>query len=77
MKIYSEVQIRYFDFWSGAKETANIIEEYNLWDVTETIVDELFPDGCSETELNDFFWFEDTYLFELLGIDPYNEKEEE
>jgi len=32
------------------------------------IVEDIFPDGCSETELNDFLWFDDEFIFSALDI---------
>ena len=32
-----------------------------------------YPDGMTETQLNDLFWFEDKYLCELIGIDYKND----
>lgn len=67
MKIYKEVTSCFdFDFWSGAKDT----EKYLYNSEVETIfhlLEECEPDGMSETELNDFFWFEDDTIAEWLG----------
>lgn len=32
------------------------------------LLEEMFPDGCSETELNYFFWFDDEYILSALDI---------
>lgn len=77
MKIIMETSLENFKFWSGAKDTAEIIDEHGLWSTVESILEDLYPNGISDTELNDIFWFEDEWLFETLGINTYGEEEEE
>lgn len=67
MKIYSEKSLRNFDFWSGAKENANELTGAQL-DEVETILEELYPEGMDETQVNDFFWFDFDTIKEWLGI---------
>ena len=75
MKVYTEISIRNFDFWAGAIETAKKIDEAEAWDILETELEEYYPDGLSETELNDLFWFDDDFILSLAGI--YEDEEEE
>lgn len=77
MKIIIETSLENFEFWSGAKDTAEIIDKHGLWSTVESILEDLYPNGMSDTELNDIFWFESEWLFETLGINPYGEEEEE
>ncbi len=77
MKIYMEMSLANFDFWSGAVDTANKIDELDKWDELEAIFEEIYPDGIDETELNDLFWFEPETVFEWLGIEEEEEEEEE
>ena len=30
---------------------------------------EMFPEGLTETKLNDILWFEDEWIFDNLGIE--------
>lgn len=82
MKIYSEISLRDFEFWSGAKDRAKYLTLEEL-DTIEDILEEVYPEGMNETEVNDFFWFEDETLAEWLGFDSFeemrkrNEEEEE
>lgn len=65
--------------WSGAEETYNYIMEQYGWDASavESVLEEVFPDGCTDTELNDFFWFDDN-IYEIFGVkDPYAEDDNE
>ena len=70
MKLYKEESISNFDFWSGAKDTAKYLNEGEL-DIIEEMLEEQYPDGMSETELNDFFWFEDDTIAEWLGYKDF------
>lgn len=67
MKIYSEKSLRNFEFWSGAKENANELTIAQL-DEVENILEDMYPGGMSETEINDLFWFDFDTIKEWLGI---------
>lgn len=75
MKIYSEKSLRNFEFWSGAKENANELTSAQL-DEVETILEELYPEGMDETQINDFFWFDFDTIKEWLGITDEEEEAE-
>ena len=54
--------------WSGALDRIRCLSD----DEIDTIIDILaqeYPDGIDETELNDFFWFDDDIYAEWLGFD--------
>ena len=70
MKLYKEESISSFEFWSGAKDTAKYLTEDEM-NTIECILEEQYPDGMSETELNDFFWFEDDTIAEWLGYEDF------
>lgn len=74
MKIIKEMEIRDFEAWSGAVYTLNKIIEFDKCDEFDNLIDELYPDGLTDTELNDILWFEEEWIFESLGI---NEDDEE
>jgi hypothetical protein len=70
MKIYTEQSLYNFDFWSGAKTTADYIKENFGYDAFDTIESELemeYPEGMSDTQINDIFWFGEDYIARLLG----------
>ena len=67
MKVYSEINLRDFEFWSGAKLNAETLTSEQL-DIVESILEDAYPDGISETQINDFFWFEFDTIREWLGI---------
>lgn len=72
MTITSEKPLRDFEFWSGAKETVKYLTMQEL-DTIEAILEDLFPDGMNETELNDLFWFDDDTIAEWLGYENFEE----
>ena len=72
MKIYTEDSIRNFDFWSGARDTVNDLT-YDDFDIFEPIIEDMFMGECSDTDLNDFFWFERDTIAEWLGYEDYDE----
>lgn len=76
MKIYKEESLRNFDFWSGAKENANELTGAQL-DEVETILEDLYPEGMDETQINDLFWFDFDTVKEWLGIEDEEEEEDE
>ena len=71
MKITSEMNLRNFKAWSGAKDTLNKLIELDKCDELEFILDDLYPDGLTDTQLNDILWFDDEWIYETLGIEEY------
>lgn len=70
MKIYREDSLSNFEFWSGAKYRAEVLTDDDF-DAIETILNDLYPDGMSETEINDLFWFEGDTIAQWLGFDDF------
>ena len=66
MKINSELNLKSFEFWSGAKNHGFTYSELNE---IENSLEELYPEGASETTINDLFWFEEEFLCECIGLD--------
>ena len=72
MKISQEIHLRDFDAWCGGNDTKENLTNEDL-DTIEYHLTELFPDGMTETEVNDFLWFERDYIAELLGYNDWSE----
>ena len=69
MKIINDdLKLRDFDAWSGAKETKELILENHKSTEFDELMEELYPDGLTDTQLNDILWFEEDWLCENLGI---------
>ena len=58
--------------WSGAVDTWNTLEELDLLESFDDLLDNLYPEGLSETELNDLLWFERDWILESLGVTDEN-----
>ena len=54
--------------WSGAIDTLQKIEEEGKENELMELLQEVFADIPTETEINDFLWFEDSYIYENLEI---------
>lgn len=72
MKVTSETTLRNFKAWSGAKETLKTIIREDKTEELEFLIEELYPEGLTETQLNDILWFDDEWIFEQLGIKTQN-----
>ena len=69
MKIISDISLKDFGFWSGAKDTAEQLTD-EQFDQVEGVLEDLYPDGVTDTELNDIFWFESDKVYEWAGCFP-------
>jgi hypothetical protein len=74
MLITTDIELRGFEFWAGAVNTYNALTFEQL-DEVESYLDELYPDGMSETELNDLFWFDADWIAEILGFEDFEDLE--
>lgn len=56
--------------WSGAIDTLNDIENADLEDEFMDLMEMVFEnDTPTETELNDWIWFDRDFIYEKLGLD--------
>lgn len=68
----------YDNCWSGAKYTVQRVSDENKEDELMELLEEFFfGREPTETEVNDFLWFESDYIYECLGISDEEEEEEE
>ena len=74
MKIVNEITIANFKAWEGAVETVNSIIENNKVEEFDLLMEEIYPEGLTNTELNDILWFETDWLYETLGIEVEEEE---
>lgn len=80
MKIISETYLRDFGYWGGARTTADHIEEEcgtKGWILLDAILTDMYPDGIDATELNDLLWFDAETVYEWLGIDSEEDREDD
>lgn len=77
MIIKTDIYLSEFDAWSGAVYTLDRIKEEGKCDQLEAILEELYPEGMTDTELNDLLWFEPETIYEWLDIKDEDEEEDE
>ena len=77
MTITYELDLSSFQAWSGAKDTLERIQRDGKCEALENILEELYPDGMTETELNDLLWFDSESVYEWLGIRSEEQIEKE
>lgn len=78
MKTINENQtLRNFDAWSGAVDTKDRIISEGKANEFDYLIEELYPDGLTNTQLNDILWFESDWIFEMLDISEEEDEEEE
>ena len=77
MTITYELDLNRFEAWSGAKETLERIQREGKCEELENVLEELYPDGMTETQLNDLLWFDSESVYEWLGIRSEEQIEKE
>lgn len=73
MKVTVEVNsYNDFDFWSGAAGTVKYLNSDEIEKIF-AILEDAYPNGMTDTALNDFFWFEEETIAEWLGYNNFTE----
>ena len=67
MYILKDVSLKDFEFWGGAKALAQKLTDKEM-DLIEDCLS-VYIDHLTETDVNDFFWFEDDTIAEWLGYE--------
>lgn len=74
MKVFKEVfGASDFDFWGGAVDTIKYLTDEEIEQIFSILEDASYEEGISETELNDFFSFEEDTIAEWLGYDSFED----
>ena len=75
--VYSkEFSVDTFPFWSGAKDTVEDVNKADKTQELQLLIEEMFADNetpPTETEINDFVWFERDFIYNQLGLDENGE----
>lgn len=72
MRIYREIPLTEFEFWAGGKDTVEELTDSELEQI-EQILEEIYPEGMDEFEVNDLLWFERDLIAEWLGYEDFDE----
>ena len=67
--INNNLSLKNFKAWQGAEDTKNLIIDNDKENDFECLMEDLYPEGMTETQLNDVLWFETDWICETLGID--------
>lgn len=68
MTITYELDLEFFEAWSGGEITLSRVINEGKVSTLETILEDCYPDGMTETHLNDILRFEDEWVYEMCGI---------
>nr|DAH91165.1 MAG TPA: hemolytic enterotoxin [Caudoviricetes sp.] len=68
MTITYELDLDSFKAWSVAVDTLDRVRREGKCEELEQQLEELYPDGMTETELNDLLWFDSESVYEWLGM---------
>ena len=77
MRITYDIDLENFETWSGASATLEKIINEGKCKELETALEEMYPDGMDETQLNDILWFESDWCYEVCEIRSESKIEEE
>lgn len=72
MRVHSEISLRDFKFWGGAKYVVSCLTLEEL-DTIEAVLEECHPEGLDETAINDLFWFDEDTIACWLGYRDFEE----
>lgn len=57
------------DAWEVDENLSTEISDNNLVDAFNSYADDCFPEGCTETELNDWLRFDDDAIRAAIGLE--------
>ena len=66
-----------YEPWSGAVDTWDKIVENGKVEELDLILEDIYPDGLSMTELNDILWHDSEWVLSELGIEEDEEEYED
>ncbi len=78
MKYVVEESLDNFGAWSGGKDTLDTLKEKGDVDSVECLIEELAStseEGLTDTNINDFLWFERDTIAQHLGYSDWEEYE--
>ena len=78
MKYVVEESLDNFEAWSGGKDTLDTLREKGDVDSVECLIEEFAStseEGWTDTQVNDFLWFERDTIAQHLGYSDWDEYE--
>ena len=69
MQFIQEFNVDTFPFWSGAEDTVADIKKANKMDELQNLIEDYFANQTpTNTQINDFVWFQRDFIFKQLEI---------
>ena len=68
MLVFCEIDMKHFKPWDGGKYGYEEIRALNLFDEFEQYIEELYPKGIDEGDLNDILWYDRDTFIESQGF---------
>lgn len=80
MEYKVECDLDQFEAWSGGKDTLDVLIEKGVCDEVEDFIEQCFADTAdtdtpTDTDINDFLWFERDTIAQHLGYKDWDEFE--
>ena len=76
MEYKIECDLDQFDAWSGGNDTLKVLIEKGVCDEVQSFIEETFCNEIpTDTDINDFLWFERDQIAEYLGYKDWDEFE--
>lgn len=75
--IKQEISLDCFEFYGGAQYTADYISrlddlvDYSVWNSIECMIAECCDDDIEDSQLNDFFMYDENAIAEYLGFEDW------
>jgi hypothetical protein len=69
-----EESLENFHAWSGGKDTLDVLIDKGVCDVVEDFIEQSFTNP-TDTDINDFLWFERDAIAEYLGYEDWDDFE--
>jgi len=68
LKIFREIPFKKFEPWDGAVDIHDLLKKIGKLDKLEKVLEENYPNGITETDLNDLLNHEPEEVFEWIGL---------
>ncbi len=76
MEYKIECDLDQFDAWSGGNDTLKVLIEKGVCDEVQFLIEEAFCNEIpTDTDINDFLWFERDFIAQHLGYKDWDEFE--
>lgn len=74
MKYIEETSLENFEAWSGGKDTLDELT-HDECESVEQLIEDSFAETPTDTDINDFLWFERNAIAQHLGYDDWEDLE--